>query len=211
MYLGRLEDARALYARAVAHARSHGIAGQLPPMLDRLAYIELLLGRLPDAEMHGLEGLRLAGDLGLDAGVALASMATLHAYRGEREDCLAQAALAMDVAATRQLKMVSAGAQWAIGLLELGAGRPAEALVALESVASEARVIPGSCAGPRPIWWRPPLGRDGPRQRSSGGPAAGMGRGQRPPHPRSGPRAVPGPVRVGQGGDRPFRGRPERR
>ena len=33
--------------------------------------------------MHGLEGLRLAGDLGLDAGVALSSMATLHAYRGE--------------------------------------------------------------------------------------------------------------------------------
>ena len=143
MYLGRLEDARALYARAVAHARSHAIAGQLPPLLDRLAYIELLLGRLPDAEMHGLEGLRLAGDLGLDAGVALASMATLHAYRGEREDCLAQAALAMEVAATRQLKMVSAGAQWAIGLLELGAGRPTEALVALESVASEATGHPG--------------------------------------------------------------------
>ena len=143
MYLGRLEDARTLYARAVAHARSSASAGQLAPMLDRLAYIELLLGRLPDAEMHGLEGLRLAGDLGLDAGVALASMATLHAYRGEEADCRAQAPLAMEVAATRQLKMVSAGAQWAIGLLELGAGRPAEALAALESVASSTDGHPG--------------------------------------------------------------------
>ena len=112
-------------------------------MLDRLAYIELLLGRLPDAEMHGLEGLRLAGDLGLDAGVALASMATLHAYRGEEAECRAQAQLAMEVAAARQLRMISAAAQWALGLLELGAGRPAEALAALESVASSTEGHPG--------------------------------------------------------------------
>ena len=59
MYLGRLGDARTLYSRAVAQARSSSSAGQLAPMLDRLAYIEMLLGRLPDAEMHGLEGLRL--------------------------------------------------------------------------------------------------------------------------------------------------------
>lgn len=143
MYLGRLADARTLYARAVAHARSSASAGQLTPMLDRLAYIELLLGRLADAEMHGLEGLRLAGDLGLDAGVALAGMATLHAYRGEQAECRAQAGLAMEVADTRQLKMVGAGAQWGIGLLELGAGRPAEALLALESIASSTHGHPG--------------------------------------------------------------------
>ena len=99
MYLGRLQDGRTLYARAVAHARSSGSAGRLAPMLDRLAYLELLLGRLPEAEMHGLEGLRLAGDLGLDAGVALASLATLHAYRGEEAECRAQAQLAMEMAA----------------------------------------------------------------------------------------------------------------
>ena len=47
MYLGRLGDARTLYARAVAQARSSSSAGQLAPMLDRLAYIELLLGTAP--------------------------------------------------------------------------------------------------------------------------------------------------------------------
>ncbi|MGZ5400868.1 MAG: helix-turn-helix transcriptional regulator, partial [Nocardioides sp.] len=118
-------------------------AGQLAPMLDRLAYIELLLGRLPDAEMHGLEGLRLAGDLGLDAGVAVSSLATVHAYRGEEAQCRAQAQLALEVGGARQLKMVSAAAQWALGLLELGAGRPAEALAALGSVASSAEGHPG--------------------------------------------------------------------
>ena len=60
MYLGRLGDARTLYARAVAHARTSATPGRLATVLDRLAYLELLLGRLPDAEMHGLEGLRLS-------------------------------------------------------------------------------------------------------------------------------------------------------
>ena len=39
--------------------------------------------------------------------------------------------------------MISAAAQWALGLLELGAGRPAEALAALESVASSTDGHPG--------------------------------------------------------------------
>jgi len=143
LYLGRLADGRTLYARAVAQARTSSSAGQLPPMLDRLAYIELLLGRLADAEVHSVEGLRLAGDLALDAGVALVTLATLHGYRGEEAECRAQAGLAMELGSSRQLKIISAGAQWAVGLLELGAGRPAEALVALESVASSTDGHPG--------------------------------------------------------------------
>ena len=143
MYLGRLGDARTLYTRAAAQARSSSSAGQLAPMLDRLAYIELLLGRLPDAEMHGQEGLRLSGDLNLDAGVAVASLATVHAYRGEEAQCRAQAQLALEVGEARQLRMISTAAQWALGLLALGAGRPTEALAALESVASSGAGHPG--------------------------------------------------------------------
>ena len=59
--------------KAAVHARDSASPGQLTPMLDRLAYIELLLGRLPDAEAHAREGLRLPSDLGLDAGVALST------------------------------------------------------------------------------------------------------------------------------------------
>lgn len=143
MYLGRLTDARDLYARAANHARDTGTAGPLTPMLDRLAYIELLLNRLPDSEAHALEGLRLASDLGLDAGVAVTSLATVHAYRGEDSACRARVAQAHEVAADRQLKMIGAAAQWALGLLELGAGRPHEALSALLTVASEAQGHPG--------------------------------------------------------------------
>jgi DNA-binding CsgD family transcriptional regulator len=143
MYLGRLVEARELYARAAAQARSSGAAGQLTPMLDRLAYIELLLNRLQDSEAHALEGLRLAGDLGLDAGVAVTSLATVHAYRGEGPACRARVAQADEVAAARQLRMIGAAGHWALGLLELGAGRPREALSALLVVASEAQGHPG--------------------------------------------------------------------
>lgn len=143
MYLGRLGQARTLYARAVSQARDSSSAGQLAPMLDRLAYIELLLGRLPDAEVHGLEGLRLADDLSLDAGVAHVSMATLYAYRGQQAECRIQVRLAMELAESRQLKMVGAGGQAALGLLELGAGRLDEALAALESVGSSTDGHPG--------------------------------------------------------------------
>ena len=143
MYLGRLVDARNLYAQGVARARDSSSAGQLAPLLERLAYIELLLGRLPDSEMHGLEAVRLLDDLGHDAAVALTSLATLHGYRGQETECRAQASRATEVADARHLKMIGAAAQWALGLFELGSGRPAEALVALESVASTSDGHPG--------------------------------------------------------------------
>ena len=143
MYLGRLADARDLYGKAVVHARSSASPGQLTPLLDRLAYIELLLGRLPDAEAHASEGLRLSSDLGLDAGIALSTLATVYAYRGQDAECRAEAARAREVAAHRRLRMIDAGGQWGVGLLELGAGRPAEALSALLSVASATEGHPG--------------------------------------------------------------------
>ena len=56
MYLGRLGDARNLYAQGVARARDSSSPGQLAPLLERLAYIELLLGRLA-----GLRDARAGG------------------------------------------------------------------------------------------------------------------------------------------------------
>jgi DNA-binding CsgD family transcriptional regulator len=143
MYLGRLSEARALYAKAVIAARGTAAPGQLTPMLDRLAYIEMLMGRLADAEVHALEGLRLAGDAGLDAGIAVTSLAMIHAYRGEQAECRELADTALKVAQERQLKMIGAAAQWALGVLELAEGRPGEALERMLTIASDAQGHPG--------------------------------------------------------------------
>ena len=48
--LGRLGEADCcVRAERVSQARDSSSVGQLAPMLDRLAYVELLLGRLRDA------------------------------------------------------------------------------------------------------------------------------------------------------------------
>ena len=213
MYLGRLGDARTLYARAVAQARTSSSAGQLAPMLDRLAYIELLLGRLPgrrDARARRAAAGRRPR-LSTPAWLCRA-WRPLHAYRGEEAECRAQARLAMEVGATRQLRMISAAAQWALGLLELGAGRPAEALAALESVASSTDGHPGILR-----WATPDLVEAAARSGRPEASAPAVARLQAwaeasgLPDPGRGPGQVSRAARVRRGGGRSLRGRPARR
>jgi DNA-binding CsgD family transcriptional regulator len=131
IYLGDVSAARACYSRAVALARAAGAVGSLPMMLDRLAFCDILAGRPADATANAVEGLRLADALGLDSGVALVSLALAAAWTGDEEACRAAAERAHELAAARQLRMVAAGADWALGLLDLGAGRPADACARL--------------------------------------------------------------------------------
>ena len=72
--------------------------------------------------------MELAGELGLDAGVALGSLALVEAIRGDEGACRAAAQRAHALADARHLRIVAAAADWALGLLELGLGRPADAL-----------------------------------------------------------------------------------
>ena len=127
IYLGDVTAARACYSRAVALARAAGAVGSLPMMLDRLALSDILSGRPADAVANAAEGLRLADVLGLDSGIALVSLALAAAWTGDEDACRAAAERAHGLAEARQLRMVAAGADWALGLLDLGAGRPADA------------------------------------------------------------------------------------
>jgi DNA-binding CsgD family transcriptional regulator len=135
IYLGDVSTARTCYGRAVAGARAAGEVGTLPMMLDRLAFTDVLAGHLADAQANATEGLRLAGDLGLDGGLALVSLALAAAWTGEAAACHRAAGHAHDLAETRGLRMIAAGANWALGLLALGAGRPGEAAARLSALA----------------------------------------------------------------------------
>ena len=141
--LGRLGEARSLYVRA-------GVPGQgqlerRPARADAgSAGLRRTAARSATRrQVHALEGLRLVDDLSLDVGVGHMSMAMLYAYRGQQTECRNQVRLATELADSRQLKMVGAGGQAALGLLELGAGRLDQALAALESVASSTDGHPG--------------------------------------------------------------------
>lgn len=139
IYLGDVTAARAGYAGAVAAARADGALGGLPMMLDRLAFSEVLGGRLADATANAEEGLRLADALGLDSGIALVSTALAAAWMGDEDACVAAAERAHELASARQLRMVAAGADWALGLLALASGRPADACVRLSALAPGGR------------------------------------------------------------------------
>ena len=128
LYLGELDAARTLYERGADQARLSGSVGMLATVLDRLAWTDAIAGRPTSAEANAEEGLKLAGELGLDAGVALGSLALVSAMRGDEAGCRASAERAYSLAETRRMRIVSASCDWALGLLELGLGRPTEAL-----------------------------------------------------------------------------------
>jgi DNA-binding CsgD family transcriptional regulator len=131
LYVGDLAAARMLYLRGAERARATGAAGMLATILDRVAWAAAIAGCPAEAEAAANEGLRLSGELGLDAGVALGSLAVANAIRGDQATCREIAQRAQALAAARQLPIVGASAQWALGLLDLGAGRPEDALARL--------------------------------------------------------------------------------
>ena len=102
----------------------------LPVALERLAASNLLAGRLADAAVACSEGLKLAEDMGQAEPSAhhLVGLALVAAWRGETDACRGYAKQANDLATSRRLGFIASSTAWALGLLELGAGRPREAL-----------------------------------------------------------------------------------
>jgi DNA-binding CsgD family transcriptional regulator len=137
-YLGDLDVALSLLTRGADNARASGAIGMLSSMLDRVASMQAVAGRAAEAEAAADEGLELAGEFGLDAGNALSSLALVGAIRGDEEACRSAAARAHALAEARRLRIVEAAADWALGLLELGLGRPGQAFDKLITLAAPA-------------------------------------------------------------------------
>ncbi len=129
-YLGDDRAALRLHARAVDISRRTGAISLLPVALERLAASNLLAGRLTDAAVACSEGLKLAEDMGQGEPPAhhLVGLALVAAWRGETEACRGYAKQANDIAKSRRLGFIASSTAWALGLLDLGAGRPREAL-----------------------------------------------------------------------------------
>jgi DNA-binding CsgD family transcriptional regulator len=136
LYCGDELAAQYRYGRAVDVLRAQGAIGELPYVLCLTASMELALGRFGAGEANAAESLRLATETGqeTDRCYALSLLASGAAVRGHTDECRAHAAEAIEVATGRGLGAASQHALWALGRLELGNGRPAEALVHLEMV-----------------------------------------------------------------------------
>jgi DNA-binding CsgD family transcriptional regulator/tetratricopeptide (TPR) repeat protein len=138
MFVGDDARALALFTRAATRARADGAVNTLPAVLAPLAALEMWTGRFASALASATEGLRLAGETGQDNAAAhhRAVLAWIAAVQGRADDCREAADAALARAIGHRLGPQAAIATWALAVLDLGAGRPADALNRLAALAN---------------------------------------------------------------------------
>lgn len=137
LFLG--DDARALtmFTRAAARARADGAVDTLPTVLGPLGALQAWTGRYATSEATASEGLRLALDTGQENPAAhhRSVLAWVAAVQGRERDCQEAAAAALARAIAHRLGPQAGIASWALALMDLGQGRPAEAFDRLSALA----------------------------------------------------------------------------
>jgi len=101
------------------------------------AHLELRLGRLDAALVAAAEAIQLGEAIGTPAlvGAASAASASVHAWRGQEEACVASARIAIAAGLGLGDRFQEAIAHQALAVLALGRGRPEDAIVELEPLA----------------------------------------------------------------------------
>nr|WP_206314811.1 helix-turn-helix transcriptional regulator [Streptomyces coryli] len=122
--------------RIAAGSRAEGRIGALPAALYHVAVAESLLGRHRDALGSATEAADLAHDTGQWQWFSLANgvLAYLAAAEGDEDRCRTHAGQTRIGFLGRSFSPGVHRAEWALGLLDLGYGRPAAALRRLEAL-----------------------------------------------------------------------------
>jgi len=122
--------------RAVDHARRNGLVGLLPLVLRRQAMEFLWLSQFDLAYAAAQEGYRLSVDLGYGSSGHLVNMAAVEATWGREQDARRHIEEAVALNQRRGSLFPAIGAEWTLGLIELAAGRSAEAAERLLAITS---------------------------------------------------------------------------
>lgn len=122
--------------RIVVQARGQSALGALPLALGFLCNAEFRLGNWAAAYAAGMESVRLAEDTGQtnELTSSLVWLAQVEAVRGSEEECRAHAGRALELVDVTGAESMRHLGRAALGLLELGLGRPAETIEQLEFV-----------------------------------------------------------------------------
>jgi DNA-binding CsgD family transcriptional regulator len=136
--LGDDHQAYRLGVRSAAVARATGDATIVPQALEIAAAAEIGLGRYDAATVTLMESLPLARATGQEslASSVLATLALTAAIYGDRTACIARVREARAHTSAHGVVRPEALIEWALGLLDLVAGRPAEALARLQGLMS---------------------------------------------------------------------------
>jgi DNA-binding CsgD family transcriptional regulator len=149
---GEHERARAAAEQAVESARECSALGLLAVSLGVQVFAELRTGRLRDAARAADEAVDLVRALGQQGELidALHRLAWVEAMLGREDDCRRHVAETTDLFAGKEYDGVVGGP--ALGLLELGLGRPHEAVGALEHTRrARGERMRGDAIAPRPV------------------------------------------------------------
>jgi DNA-binding CsgD family transcriptional regulator len=135
LYAAELVASQTWFARLVSRLRAESNLRELPFAISQLAAMECWLGRLSTAASHGAEAMRLARETGQarSVGHAAATLAHVEAVRGREEAARAHAAEAIG-GPIGGVALQASRAAFALGRLEIGLGRPEEALAHLLTV-----------------------------------------------------------------------------
>jgi DNA-binding CsgD family transcriptional regulator len=128
-YGGDHPTAHQLVSKGERLARASGAIGALTVLLMARASWDISASRYDAAEQASAEGLAMARETGQPGMVAthLAILARIDAVRGRTEACRERAEEALALARPRGLSHPASAADYALGMLELGAGRTGEA------------------------------------------------------------------------------------
>ena len=137
MFLGDDTRALTLFARAAARSRADGAVDRLPMVLAPMASLQAWCGQYASAMANATDGLQLARDTGQENPAAhlRSVLAWVAAVQGREQDCRGTAAAALERAIGHRLGPQAAIASWALAVLDLGTGRPAEAFDRLTALA----------------------------------------------------------------------------
>ena len=156
IWLEEYEKARELLTRMLESARSQSALGVLPYTLATLSELDFRTGNWAAAYAEASEGVQIARDMGQRSSLAfsLVCLARIEAAQGREEACRAHVAEALELTAFG-IGSVIGYAESTLGLLELGLGRPREAVGQLEQLADQVRRH--RLAEPGVIQWAPDL------------------------------------------------------
>ncbi|WP_086820642.1 LuxR family transcriptional regulator [Allokutzneria sp. NRRL B-24872] len=128
-HLGEGDAAADFAARAGRVARVSGMVGTLPVVLEFAATAERMNGNLAHSAALSEEGLALAKEAGYVncAAAHLANLAMVAAIHGREDDCRGFANEALAIAIPHRVGLRVGVANYALALLDLGAGRFQEA------------------------------------------------------------------------------------
>ncbi|MGM1029020.1 MAG: AAA family ATPase [Actinomycetota bacterium] len=127
---------RELVHRALAETRESAALGELAHLLHLVALDDATTERWARADAEYGESIALARELGQssDLALGLAGLAWLEARMGRERACREHADEALRISAEQGIVIGRVRSRLALGQLELGAGRPEQALVSFDAV-----------------------------------------------------------------------------